>query len=301
MPGFPAARIGDSVTHDRVTPSGLIGEPLRGPFADSVLIEHQEAAHVACTVLCNGATAQGPAHPPPPAPALILTGSLTVLIHGRAAARWDPSQDIGGCMVFLGKAAEAATRTVLIGGPVFPLPIVILPGGVVQVGNNITIGGDPEYQAKVIADLFRISLTPIGLARLDSLDSLGKPVRIVPCDKDNPDNSTMPDKPADAAAKGTRAKGTLEPGTGDGTGSEIHFDADFEPPTAKDPSVKRPADVGLQHELTHAEHNARGNGDHSGDDAHPNNGTKEETETIKEDNEYRRERGIPERDDHTTL
>jgi len=115
---FPAARIGDVVTHDLLAPSGVIGPPITGPCPmGCVLIEDQPAAHVTCTVVCSGATSAGPAHPPPPGPPQpIVAGSPTVLIHCQMAARWSPSPDIGACGAFLGDPKLAATRTVLIGG-----------------------------------------------------------------------------------------------------------------------------------------------------------------------------------------
>jgi hypothetical protein len=60
MPAFPAARIGDAVTHDLLAPSGVIGTPLAGPCPHgAVVIEGLPAAHVNCTVLCLGTTAAG--------------------------------------------------------------------------------------------------------------------------------------------------------------------------------------------------------------------------------------------------
>jgi uncharacterized Zn-binding protein involved in type VI secretion len=83
-----------------------------------VIIEGLPAAHVLCTVVCTGVITGGLAHPPPPAPPPppIVKGSTTVFIHGFPAARWFPAPDLGGCGVFLGNPALAATRTVLIGG-----------------------------------------------------------------------------------------------------------------------------------------------------------------------------------------
>ena len=114
---FPAARKGDPITHDLKTPSGVIGPPATGacPMGE-VIIESKPAAHVGCTVVCDGKTASGLAHTPPPTPGTIVKGSATVLIHGQPAARWTPSKDTGSCGVFLGDSSLAPTRTVLIGG-----------------------------------------------------------------------------------------------------------------------------------------------------------------------------------------
>ena len=107
---FPAARKGDPITHDLKTPSGVIGPPATGvcPMGE-VIIENKPAAHVGCTVECDGKTVHTPAT------AAIIKGSATVLIHGQSAARWTPSKDTGACGVFLGDPSLSSTRTVLIG------------------------------------------------------------------------------------------------------------------------------------------------------------------------------------------
>lgn len=114
---FPAARIGDPVSHDGISPSGVIAPPLEPPVAGMVLIEGLPAAHVLCTVACSGATSGGLAHPPPtgalPAPPIIV-GCPTVLINGKPAARWI-SGDLAACGSMLGDARLAATRSVFIG------------------------------------------------------------------------------------------------------------------------------------------------------------------------------------------
>lgn len=120
---FPAARIGDPITHDMLIPCGVIGPGLPVPCplcgAAPVLIEGLPAAHVGCSCVCTGAISGGIAHPPVPPPAPpppIIMGSMTVLIHGLPAARWTPAVDMGACGVFLGDPKLAAMRTVLIGG-----------------------------------------------------------------------------------------------------------------------------------------------------------------------------------------
>lgn len=113
---FPAARIGDPITHDLLVPCGVIGPSLGPP--SMVLIEYLPAATVGCAVVCSGAISGGLAHPPPPPtpPVTIGKGSMTVFINYMPAARWNPAPDIGGCGVFLGDPKLAAIRTVLIGG-----------------------------------------------------------------------------------------------------------------------------------------------------------------------------------------
>ncbi|MFO0961197.1 MAG: hypothetical protein U0800_27770 [Isosphaeraceae bacterium] len=119
---FPAARIGDPITHDMLVPCGVIGPgvPVPCPMcaAMPVIIEGMPAAHVTCSCVCTGVVTGGIVHPPPPPPIPpppIVKGSLTVMIHGLPAARWAPAPDLGACGVFLGNPALAAIRTVKIG------------------------------------------------------------------------------------------------------------------------------------------------------------------------------------------
>lgn len=116
---FPAARIGDPITHDQTVPCGVIGPqaPAPCPFcmAMPVMIEMMPAAHVLCTCVCTGVISGGLVHPPPPGPPPpIVMGSPTVMIHNMPAARWAPT-DLGACGVFLGDMKMMAMRTVLIG------------------------------------------------------------------------------------------------------------------------------------------------------------------------------------------
>lgn len=117
---FPAARVGDPITHDLTVPCGLIGPQAPAPcpqcIAAPVMIEMLPAAHALCTTVCSGVISGGLVHPPPPGPPPpIPKGSLTVFIHNMPAARWAPAPDMGACGVFLGDAKLAPTRTVLIG------------------------------------------------------------------------------------------------------------------------------------------------------------------------------------------
>src|SRR3954468_4830371 len=126
MPVGPACRYPDPITHDMATPAGATVPAPAGPDPQPTLIEGLPAAHVMNGAQCTGATAAGPAHPPPPAPVPIVVGSPTVFIGSLPAARWTPSMDGGGCGALLGQPALAAARTTLIGdggGTVAPLPV----------------------------------------------------------------------------------------------------------------------------------------------------------------------------------
>ena len=111
---FPAARVGDMLTHDTLVPSGAIAGP-----PGTVMIEGMPAATVGMECVCGGVINQGVVHPPmpplPPTPK-IVKGSATVMIDGKPAARWFPSGDLTSCGALIGLPPLLATRTVLIGG-----------------------------------------------------------------------------------------------------------------------------------------------------------------------------------------
>ena len=116
---FPAARIGDPITHDMVSPCGVIAPPLTGPLMPPVMIEGLPAAYVTCLAVCAGTIVVGMVHPPPPPPAPpppIVKGSMTVMINNMPAARWAPAPDMAACGVFFGLPPMIPMRTTLIGG-----------------------------------------------------------------------------------------------------------------------------------------------------------------------------------------
>jgi hypothetical protein len=114
---FPAARIGDPITHDLLVPCGVIAPPAAGMPPSLTLIEMLPAAYVTCSAVCTGVITGGIVHPPIPGPQPpIAKGSLSVLINMMPAARWAPSGDLAACGVFLGMPPLAAARSVLIGG-----------------------------------------------------------------------------------------------------------------------------------------------------------------------------------------
>lgn len=183
-----------------------------------------------------------------------------------------------------------------------PFATTTLPDGSIRVGNSLVIrpsATDPDFQNKVLNDLTTMSNHPTGMNTLNSINNGGNDVNINHTNVPG-GNATGPHNANDAAAAGAPALGGGT-GTGNGTGSDISYNPDFEPPTAADPSVNRPADVGLHHELGHADRNTQGISDLSPDTVNPNNGTVNETAVVDRDNEYRDERGIPRRADHTVF
>lgn len=313
-PGFPAARIGDPVTHDGLVPSGIIGPQLPVPCPQCgtrpVLVEGMAAAHVGVSCVCSGATSVGIAHPPPPPgipPAPIATGSASVFIHGMPAARWIPSGDLGACGVFLGDAKLSAGRTVFIGGP----GMGIEPDGsfVTRYSLVITIAGPPEFQATVVSQLDLISTTKSGRTVLGRINASGKSMKIVKYDGDNSfcgPNNTLSDiagqtpkgkpvfdgrgKPVEGPDGKTQLLGT---GAGANTTLELNPDLTLKNPLA--PENPLPNDAILMHELNHGAHQMSGQADMS-----PLGGgwtTQEEKTTILDGDpseaDYLKERGYP--------
>jgi hypothetical protein len=186
-----------------------------------------------------------------------------------------------------------------------PFGTMVMPNGDIHVGNGIVIKkdpADPTFQDKVLRDMTTMSNTPTGMNTLNNLNNSGQTTTIQHTTVAGGNQST-PDSGPDSTVKGqpvipgNPAAGT---GTGKGCGSTIDYNPDFEPPTAADPTKKRPADVGLQHEMTHSDHFAHGAAD-SSPATNPNNGDMEEENTINRDNDYRKDRGVPTRADHTVF
>ena len=293
----PAARVTDSTTH---------GSPLApGPGSVNVLIGNLPAwramidQHACPAVSISGADGVGS----------VMMGSPTVLINNQMACRLGdiviekPGLALGPVNPII--MGEMTVMIGEVGGPggtsIGGLAVVPLPNGDLKVGSNIVIKKDPTdpaFQMLAIRDLAIMSTHPTGRNRIKSIESAKHTVII----KHGRNNETNPAKGhnLDAAAKGKPAWGGGT-GTGKGTDCTIQYDPRREPPTNANPKVRRPADVALHHEMTHADHMVHGREDASPDPAHPNNPNLEETNVIDQDNQYRDERGIPRRRDHTVL
>ncbi|MET0387220.1 MAG: M91 family zinc metallopeptidase [Polyangiales bacterium] len=303
---FPAARIGDPVTHDLASPAGMIGPPLKPPTDAPVLIEGLPAAHVECTAVCTGSTSAGLAHPPPGAgapPVPLLVGSPTVMIHGRPAARWAPSGDLAGCGTFLGDPKLAPLRTVHIGGPVLPssMPFARRDNGDIQLGRSITIIGDEQFKILVLNRLMKIASTSSGKTLLAQLEATGKHVSIAETAAEN--SYATPRSSRDATPAGRPVfdgegkpvldvHGDQRRGTGLGTDVTVELNPRYRTKNPLDPANPMPNDAVLFHELTHAKHDMLGTGDCTPKGNHWT--TEEEYNTIRGDSpseaDYLRER-----------
>ncbi len=170
--------------------------------------------------------------------------------------------------------------------------------GSVTVGNGIVIRpnpANPDFQDQVLADLTEMANHPTGMNTLNSINNSGHTVGISETTGGNVTNFA---NNQDAAASGQPALGGGT-GTGNGTDSEIGYNR-TPLPTSANPSIDRPADVGLHHEMAHADDGAHARDDDTPDPAHPGQAIAE-SNVIDRDNEYRDDRGIPRRRDHTTL
>ena len=187
-----------------------------------------------------------------------------------------------------GPDTSAGTKIGEIGG----MPVVRMPDGTVRVGNHLSISGTPQFQAQVLSDLAMIANTPSSdpsrqPAGLDTLSSINNGANDVSISKTNGGNATNPSNMANAQNPGV------------GTPSSISYNS-APRPTAANPAVNRPGDVALHHELTHADSASQGNVN-LGPSTNPNNPHAEEDQAIGRDNQYRDDRGIPRRADHTVL
>ena len=190
-----------------------------------------------------------------------------------------------------GGAGGGRKKRALRGQHAMPLGITYLPDGDVKVGNNVTIKkdpDDPDYQEKVLQNMQKLSESPTGKDRLESIDDAGKPIAI---QKGSGDYEVSYENENDATAKG-KPDFEGKPGSGNGSGSTIAYDPEHEPPIPTDPTQKRPADVGLYQGMTFADHGAHGQVDNTPDEKYPHL-SKETARTVDESNNYRDERGVP--------
>ncbi|MBV1860373.1 MAG: hypothetical protein KUG77_18315 [Nannocystaceae bacterium] len=117
MSGFKPAVIGDSVTHDGVTPCGVIGPHPTVP--PTVLVDNKPIALAGCIVMCSGATPGGLLHPP--APSSVVASNVGVQVGGMAVALRSPSPDLTACGALLESPTARKPSSVIIGVYV-PLP-----------------------------------------------------------------------------------------------------------------------------------------------------------------------------------
>lgn len=155
-----ASRIGDAHTcpANGAVPAGPgpvgeiphVGGPVSMPGAPTVHAEGAFASRLGDYATCSG------------------TGSLDVVVEGAATVLFEqlPAVRMTDGTIHGGKVVLGTAR-VLIGGPTFTLP------------SNITIVGSPDFQNKVIRDLYLLSTTRTGREILRRLGDSGQPVIIM--------------------------------------------------------------------------------------------------------------------------
>jgi type VI secretion system secreted protein VgrG len=198
-----------------------------------------------------------------------------------------------------GGGRRGRNRRTLNGQHAPPFQTRTLPNGDIQVGNGFIIRNDPNdptFQQKVLDDMTQMSNHPTGMNTLNSLNNSGHTTAI----QHQPigGNKYKPDNVGDAMPSGTSGNfkdiGPVD-GTGNGSDGTVLYNPD-NPRT----NAQRPRDVGLHHELSHSDHAAHGTYDITTKDS-SNNPHLEETNTINTDNDYRNDRGVHTRRDHSEL
>ena len=249
MPGLPAARVTDL----HVCPLCVVPSPILPPGAMTVIIGGLPAARMTDKCVCV---------PPPPAPPIpppfdpIIMGSPTVHIMGLPAARMTDPTTKGGMIlppccptVMIGPVGVAPPAMPAIAFPNVWEEVRLDGSTVTHVGANITIEGDKAFRDRVVADLKKLDATPTGHKLIDSLNSGSKTVTIK---KTTGGNAAGYDSPADRFVK---ADGT--PGAGSNTTIKYNPDT-TQIDDGSEPWMTRPPEVGLGHEMVHADDASKG-------------------------------------------
>ena len=265
----PAARVSDPhVCPQSTGPVPHGGGPILPPGQVNLLIGGMPAARLSDFSVCVGPLD------------VIFTGASSVLGGGLPLARMTDQTAHTGTIV-------VGFPTVLIGGPTFALPA------------NITISGTPDFQNKVIRDMYFLSTLPSGRQLIDRLGRSGKPITISEFPGTN-NSSATPINQADATnATGTGSTVLYSPGIQ----TEV-FDAGGN-------RIAMPPQIALGHELVHTLRNAEGNNNFSGVDPAPPAsmptipegeamaiGTGSHGGDSPTENTMRSDAGLPRRDNH---
>ena len=177
---------------------------------------------------------------------------------------------LNGPGLFAGRVTELAPAAittgvalVVIGGASFPLPVVKLPDGTLQVGKNITVrpntGRYPDFQNKVMRDLGVMSSTPAGAQRLANIENNpgGHNVNIreytAAEEAQYGANNSLAYRQSPNGLMGKDADGNPVPGSGSSTDLAYNPNIVLGPP-----GTPAPPDATLFHEMGHADHNANG-------------------------------------------
>jgi uncharacterized Zn-binding protein involved in type VI secretion len=266
---LPVARVTDPhVCPQSTGPLPHAGGPILPPCQANVLIGGMPAARLSDFAICAGPID------------VIFTASSSVLVGQLPLSRMTDQTAHTG-MIVLG------FPTVLIGGPTFALP------------PNITISGTPDFQNKVIRDMYFLSTLPSGQQLIERLGRSGQPVTISEFPGNN-NSSATPINQTDAT-------------DGTGTGSTVLYSPGIQMDVfdAAGHRIAFPPQMALGHELGHALHNAEGNNNFTGTDPAPPAsertisegeamaiGTGSHSADSPTENTMRSDAGLPRRDNH---
>jgi len=239
-----------------------VGGPILPPCEPTVLIGYLPAARITDMATCVGP------------PDIIIMGSPTVLIGSLMAARiGDPTAHGGvivlGCFtVIIGEAGtpspSAPSPPIPLEGGLPPTPAPTSPAPLDEsYSKGIIIKGTKEFIKTTKEHLDKIAKTPTGKKLLQSLADSGKTTTIISTSEGN---AAPPKNFKGALAKGSVLKWKDSSGnehslTGDGSGSDttVKYNPDRKVlGKGKEDWQKRPPEVGLAHELVHADDAAHG-------------------------------------------
>jgi uncharacterized protein involved in type VI secretion and phage assembly len=174
------------------------------------------------------------------------------------------------------------------------LAVTANPDGSLQVGPGIRVaGGNAAYKDAVVNDLATMDQTPAGHALVQNLDSSGHTTTIQPRPAGSTPAATGTGYANEPASRAPGTPGTTDaagnplPGAGTGSNSTINYNPSDWPLAGT--RTNPPSDVGLFHEMTHADHAAHGTRDRT--PRADGWGNQEEFNTIQDENAYRNQRG----------
>lgn len=218
--------------------------------------------------------------PPPIGGDPIVTGAWTVLVEKLPAARMTDLTAKGGSIVtgfptvLIGTVSGGGGGGGAGGGAGGPGPV-----GTTNVGPSIKIEGTEEFREKTVQALAKIAQTPSGAKLLNDLHRSGKTITIKETAGGNKVNGFTSDGKLDSSGN-----------PGSGSDSTVHYNPNRTSYGTTHPWQTRPPEIGLAHELIHAQHAADGeldmskvDNDHKPDPSDPTKNAKvikEEAKTV---------------------
>lgn len=220
---MPASRIGDLQTCPMVT---VLVPHVGGPImlgAFNVLTGGPPQSRMLDMTICVGP------------PGIVLLGHMTTLV-GMAGAF---SGGIGGFLSLLAGGFLAGLQNLLGDGPRAVQDSSDPNGYYTQYRNGVRIRGTPEFQARVVRDLDRVSQTDMGRRNLDRISNSGHTTTIV---QTNNGNSITYNSNGFQQGDGS---------PGSGSDSTIYYNPDRTSIGTDEPWMTRTPETGLAHELGH--------------------------------------------------